>query len=456
MNKNVNLALLVIFCLAGAVGIIAHPTYVAPYLVIVSTGIAYVGLVYAAKRPYMGSTLLGIYYMLVTPLQYILSYIQPRSIIAANYNKYYDIWMFADNDLMLQYFTYATLFYFMGLFVVAFVERCVFRRRTRPVAYAGYSTSIETTRTVDERKIISFPMVWLTLSTLADFMLRQDRISGVLSYFLYGWSVFNLASVVVNHTKTTMRRKDGVMIVLALIIYALPGIMVGRRSYVISGLFITIVYMVTVKKSEIVEIIRKRKALVIVLVVGFLIAFGLANMTKFGVFNPLGLFVSRITGLFDGSSILDYQRSHHVNLGLNNYFWTAYNESGVRANKFYTKTIIGYPSWAATSCAAPIFISSLLYGKLGFIGCTILFTAIFGVATKITNVAYRSLNRGQMDTFSKYKSFISADAVYVAYINYFLDGNIEVLKNLITPIVAWCLFLAFWTFRTGGRVKWKT
>ena len=61
-----------------------------------------------------------------------------------------------------------------------------------------------------------------------------------------------------------------------------------------------------------------------------------------------------------------------------------------------------------------------------------------------------------MDTFSKYKSFISADAVYVAYINYFLDGNIEVLKNLITPIVAWCLFLAFWTFRTGGRVKWKT
>ena len=446
MNKKIAQYVLCISLIFSFIGIIKNPLSYNPYIVIVSTVIFYFGMQHSKTKPYIGSTLLTVYYFLVVPLQYALSYIQPESIISANYNKYYDKWMFADNDLMLTYFLYATGFYFIGMLVIGFVEKCSIKDQK-----GRYQINSE--KKIEDIDIVHFPMIWLCASSLADYIIRQNTINGILSFFMYGWSIFNLANVVIKYTKKNMTKKSVFAILISLIIYSLPGILAGRRTYVIGGIFITLIYLFSVSKEQIMEIANKRKASIFVLVVLFFVAFGFANMSKFGVFNPVGLFVSRITGLFDGSSILDYQRHNHVNLGLKNYLLTAYNDSGVRANKYYTKTIIGYPPLAATSSAAPIFISSLLYGNIGFFSCSVFFTGIFGIVSKISNVSYENMKRDKIDIYSKYKSFISADAVYVVFISYFIDGNIEIIKNLFTPLVAWCLFLVLWALKTEREKK---
>jgi len=377
--------------------------------------------------------ILNLYYILVAPMQLFLAVVSPSSIIAARYNKYFGKWMFNDLSIIEKYFIFASLFLLIGTIIL---------KATEGVSISIYGSKVSVINDLYKKNTFyKHPIIWMIIFSLLNYYYRQGTINGVLSYFLFGLCFFGLANLVIRSMQFGLSVRSVFLIFFGLLIYAVPGILSGTRYYIVSGLILTVIYALTIESEQTIAFAKKHIPLLICILAIIVVIFGVTNIVKLSKFDPIGLFTSRIVGLFDGCSVIDYINSNSYRLSINNYIMSMINDSGVRANRFYTKTIIGYPENAHTGSAAPIFIISLLYGLPMWIIICIFYIIIFGISMHsiYTNKLKVVAEGEKYSYYDRCNVFISIYFAYTIFSGYFLDGNIEIIKLLSSPIAAWLL-----------------
>ena len=262
--------------------------------------------------------------------------------------------------------------------------------------------------------------------------------NGYVAYFLEGLQLYFLMALVANVFSKKIEFKSIVLLILGIIVYSAYGIVIGRRVFVVRGTLDVLLFLVLLKPNFFKAFIKKHLLVIILLTIGFFALYGFANYWKFGVFDPIGSLIKRIIGLFDGSVVLSYQGENNVNLGFFNYWKCVFNDSGIRANKFYTYSIMLFPSDKANGYAAPIFAASMLYGFSGMIIISFFFAMIMAVVCKSLYSRIKK-DRESLKPISLAKSFIMCDTIVLILQKYYLDGNIEILKDFVVPLIAFVL-----------------
>ena len=418
---------------------ILNRAVITPFALMASTIVSVVLLIGAKTT---GKKIIAWYYVVVVPVQLAIAMVSPQTIISSHYNTYYDEWLFWDEGVVLRYFIYSLFFVIIGFVMVSLSETLSLRSNGKRINVTGIDSTLFWSRIK-----LNHPFMLLTVASFFDMYIRQGAVNGYVSYFSYGFLLFGFTNVVVKASYSSSFNREIIQDLIGILIYSVPGLFSGRREYLIFGVFMVSIYLLLTKKTQVASFVKRHFATVIVIASAFVVLFGLISYYKFGVFNPVKYIISRVVGLFDGCTVLKYLEGNNVNLGFKNYVISVYNDSAIRANKFYTNTIIGFPTTAKTNSAAPIFIVSLLYGKIGMIILSSFFTFLLGIfSKKMSHNVYLYRNGYSESAVIRYKIFLLSYMMVVFMNKYFMDGNVEILKEFSTPLTAYVLFILLYKF----------
>lgn len=426
-----------IIALIGLIAVFLHSDYISSYLIIISSLIFYCFFRAGLIKKNLAIIISSLFYLIEVPIQLLFSIFSPDSIIGSNYNKFYDKWIFYDNSVVLKYFTAATAF-----LVISAI--CGF-------GIGSFSKKTKTSETISSNLFLCPLAGGIVVFALQVLTNRYGITNGYIAYFLEGLQLYFLMALVANLFSKEIKFNTFILLIIGIIIYSAYGIIIGRRVFVVRGTLDVLLFLILLKPYYIKRFIKKHFLILIVFVVGFFALYGFANYLKFGVFDPVGSFVKRIIGLFDGSVVLSYQSENNTNLGFLNYFKCVIDDSGIRANKFYTYSIMLFPADKPNGYASPIFAASMLYGLTGMIVISFFFSIMMAIICK--SLSSRIVkDRESLRPLSLARSFILCDAIVLMLQKYYLDGNIEILKDFIVSIIAF-IFVCFKTIYSNNFNK---
>ena len=408
------------------------------YLFLISSLISIFCIYRLQKKFSIGISFVLIYYIVIMPFQMLISLFLPSWLVATRFNKLYDETLFFDNDLMIQYFLLGTI----CLAIVFLVCRLVELHKRFVLFDYGYKYN---------QLVIPFPFLWLTLSCLLHIVEMRLNANGVIDYAVRGLSLFFLAQIVslsVNQNKE-IHFRDLFRIFIAVVLYGLPHILVGMRTDFFLAFVYSFIFVFLVNKNGVINYFKKHIFVLLLLVFVFLASFQLISKIKFGEgvdasSNVLYLIIRRMTGLFDGTTILKYLQNNIVKLDYKNFFGVMINEqrnhsTGFRANQFYTFFIQGYPTNDQTGSAAPAFISALFYGPIGWFFIIIYISLLNGLFSKKAMGYLKLIRIHKCNQFIKVNAFICLFALHVTVISFIMGGNYEAIK-LLSPVI-FCFIL---------------
>lgn len=426
--------ILLVIVVFGLIAISQNFHRLTGYLVVVSGIIGCASLRSAIKNFSITRVVLASFYLVETSVEYIFAIYDPRMIIVSNYNKYYDAWLFDDNFIVLKYFLCATLFLAISFICSHIIDHVKLEIKSGNNTMTGFSLE----RVKERKYLFPYPLFFLIVVSLIDCLIRIRGMSlSYIGYVLSGTELFFFMGITIVVAKRGFNVKSVIQLLLGFLFFSLPGMLVGRRVFVMRAGFDALLFFLLMIPDTIAFFVKKRKVFVGIMIAALFCIFGLANYRKFGVFNPIGAFVHRLIGLFDGCSVLKYLESNKMNMDFENFLKCAINNSGTRANWYYTYRIVGFPLEVSNGFAAPIFIISLLYGYLGMVVISAFYCLIFSVAgKKAQRLSYVCRQTDNYDAYKMAYIFISCDLMVFILQKYFLDGNVEIIKDFSTSIVA--------------------
>lgn len=357
-------------------------------------------------------------YFVTVPVQLAFSIFSPESIQSTHWNDL-GVWVFDNNKVVTRYFLLGTFFFLISTIISLFVYSFKYKKK-----YVFIKGNVQMPRT---------PEVLLIIYVVL-YSMSVHLYNGYIDYFLRGVGVAALGCTIVKAYYNGINFKSVIYSGFMLLIYAIPGLIFGRRSPLVLGALMIIIYCYSLYANIFIKFVKKHKNFLIVLLVLFLVSFGLINLSKLGEFNPVHNLFKRITGMFDGVIVLNHLETQSAPLTGNNFFSCAISDSGMRANMYYTRIILDYP-YSGTAFAAPIFVNSLLYGKIGWFLIISFYALIISIlCKKIQNLAS---NSDKLNNFvSQASLFIFVAAIVNTIMMNVLDGNIEILKLFTIPVFA--------------------
>lgn len=447
--NGINVACIMLAIISSLLGIVITDYYVMPIIVLVSSFLGVFSLARAESHFSLAKILISIYYLIEVTIQGAFSMFWPNMIIGANYNKYYGAWLFRDSRTILMHFFWATAFLCLANILLSIEENV-----TIVLSANGSGKSFR-----EERKgpceLVKYPFILLILSATIKSYIGYTTLSrnGYVEYFLSGVQVFCLGCTVISCIRTKIDSWSLIKILFAVSIYAVPGLLKGRRIFVIQATLTVVIFILVLEPHRLWELMKRRKILFGIIGVSILFVFGLTNLEKFGVFNPVGLLVRRIIGLFDSCVVMKYMESSNVQLSFSNYWKCVVNDSGIRANVYYTYYVMNFPVGRANGFAAPIYAVSRFYGVGGWLWINSFLILIFGTIAKKAEDVYKKIfsDQGSKNEVYMYYLFICCFSLVLVIQKHFLDGNIEILKDFSIPIVALVLTVVMERIKTTQR-----
>lgn len=422
-----------IFCLFF-IGLFLNPKGANIYIFLVTSFISLWSFTKIKKNFSLGLFFVDIYYAISMPFQMILAVFLPSWLVATRYNQLYDEQLFEKNDIMICYFILGTSFFFIATIICRVAEK--------------FASKIIHFESPYKARNISTPLTLLFLLITCILHIVEIRLdaNGFIDYAIRGISLFLLGQIVVkcSSREKIICLKNIILILLAVFIYGLPHILIGMRRDFILGFVYSFSFLLLIDYQGVKNYIKKHFMVFILLCFVFLGMFSLITTIKFGDGidndnNVFYLIIRRMTGLFDGSTILDYLKQHNVNLDFKNFLGVALNEqrdhsTGYRANQYYTFFIQGYPTNDQTGSAAPAFISALFYGPIGWFFIIVYISILNGYFSRKALAYFKMIKNGCCDYSIMMRAFIMIFAIHICVISYMMGGNYEAIK-LFSPIV---------------------
>ena len=113
---------------------------------------------------------------------------------------------------------------------------------------------------------------------------------------------------------------------------------------------------------------------------------------------------------------------------------------------------MGFPESVPNGFASPIFTSSLLYGLGGMFLISFFFALLMASLCKKITLLLEEKSSNLFNPIFYAKVFIICDAIVMIMQKYYLDGNIEILKDFSVQAVALILVLIKENFFSKRRV----
>lgn len=229
--------------------------------------IAIFGMVLNWNKGNVAAYIFSIYYLITVPVQMSFSFISPESIQNVHQNGY-GTWLFEDNRIVTKYFMIGTLFYLIATFISRFI----------------YSIKDEKIfKFANDVKMHRHPEILLFLYVVT-YIMSVHLYNGYIDYFLRGLGVVALGGTTVKAFKKGVSINSFVYCFCMLFVYAVPGLIFGRRNPLILGALMVFIYCFSINSQVVIEYFQKHKTVLLSLFVFFTIGFGLINMAKFGEF----------------------------------------------------------------------------------------------------------------------------------------------------------------------------
>lgn len=405
----------------------------------------FTGLIFRKRNGFVGYIYLY-YTMIVGPINLLLSMISPKSLKVQNINKYYDIWVFSDNKVIVKYVCYLLIFY-----TVSMVTVFLFQNRIKTFNYII---------TMPKLLSIKRPLIFAFFASLAQYYIRitynisipgyiaEIPFSGIIIYFFEIINYYLLFLILVKNISYNKKPSIGnfLQCILGGIITQLSNILIGLRVSIINVFLLMGIYyfVIHLDINSYMNSEKNKKRFLLPFVVAIIFAFiglGITNQLRTGEFETIGFIVRRITGLFDGSIFLHYITSLNIRppMSISDFFMMVVKGKGVIPNDYYTNLILGYPTTLVHSSAAPVFVTSWYFGGINAI--IVISTYLASIMSIVQRILDKNI-KGYLLTNKIYFNagiYCSLHAALIVTHNNFIDGNITFWKILVVPLGCYLL-----------------
>lgn len=439
-------ACLFVIILMAIIGILLTGKFIVGILAIACSIILLFGGFISWKSKSLAGYIYTLYTMIVGPLNFVIAMISPSTLKVEHLNKFYDVWLFDNINIMLKYALFLVLFYIVSMMTIVMFQnfwiKSIFSIKLpkilvirRPLYIALFMSTIE------YYVRISFKLNIPGYEPLIPF-------TGVLVYLFQAIDYYLLFLILASNVSIDgkMSSRNIINCLLGMIFTQLSSILIGQRGVIMYALALLIIYIIIVQfdLSNLQNFSKTRKRTIRILVLCILITLisvGVTNQVRIGEFRTIGFIMERITGLYDGSIVLHYFLDSNNNppMAIMDFFNTLITGKGTIPNKYYTNQIQGYPVTTVHSNAAPVFITSWFYS--GIIGIILLSIYCALLMSLFERVLKRNIV-GYLKTYkTRYKAgvYCSIYALLIALGSNLIDGNITAWKMYIVPIACYYL-----------------
>ncbi len=443
--KNLKSILFIVIIMAIISAFLMHKYFLGALTIIFSTLLLVFAFILRKNEGLVGY-IYTIYVIIVGPLNFLLAILSPKNLWVNHLNKFYNIWLFEDNDIVMRYSLFLLLFYLVSMTVIF-----VFSNK-----YKQLSISIKLPGII---KIYN-PFLMAILVSIVEYYIRITfklnvpgynptiSFAGVIVYLFQVLNYYFLFLIIALNVSQFKRitLKNILYCCAGLVVTQLPSILIGQRGAIMYALVTMIMYIMIIQfnTTSLIDLKKIRKRTILVIFISSIIALvglGLTNLIRTGEFTTISFIIKRITGLYDGSIVLYYFSSYETSppMTIFDFVKTLLTGKGIIPNKYYTNYIQGYPMTAVHANAAPLFITSWFYdGILGIILISIYLALIMSILEKKLK---KNIIEYKKTTKTRYSAgiYCALHAMIIALGSNIIDGNITAWKMYTVPIVCYYL-----------------
>lgn len=396
------------------------------------------------KRNYLICHLISLYAIIIGPVNILVSRIKPDSLVSARLLLINTDLLFNDTNLIFKYSLQLELFYIVLFFFIMSTPLIPFRKLSTgkiknhfpnaPMISAFLFGLFE--YCIRTRFFLNIPGHMPTIGGAGIIIYIMESIDYCLLYLILYENVLS---------KDELSTKTIIKVMTGIVFTHLASILIGQRGPVLRG-FILVTIVIAIKNFDHQPSLQINRSKAIKIIIGLgafaLIVLGVANYYRTGVFYSILFILQRITGLFDGLIVMDYFKGDIAPFHISEYFTNIFTGQGTTPNYYYTHVILGYPSTAIHGSAAPIFISSWMYG--GMIGVVVV-GSVVGILIGLANKGIKRINIRLYSASKDQQKLLYAQLyallmlTFIVFTAQIIDGDVTNIKPAVVALTTYIL-----------------